>query len=481
MAIFKISRLILQKSVASNRGLSTVMTTEMAVTQKKKENSLFSTVSKLRLTADSETSIANTLDEWVNQGKPVKRFDIINLINYFRNRKNYQSALQLSNWVENSKIEMNNADRAIRIDLLFRIEGLDSAEKYFNSLQVSAKTNKTYGALLNCYCKEKISDKALETFEKMKLLSYTSTLNYNNLLSLHWSMNQPEKVLSLAQEMEEDNIAADIYTYNLLINSYASLKDIDAVEGVLEKMKRNKVKYDWFTYGNLATIYVNSGLHDKANAILEEMEKLKNQSDSGRLQNHLTHIKLYSQMNNLSGVNRAWESLKSTFPIPNNLSYLVMLLALSKLGDLEALEKCYKEWEACCSNYDFRLPNVMLEYYLGQNMIEEATAIHESLTNRGTEPNLRTLNSLTNLCLKNSQIDLAIKYLEMGVAKAVSEKHHWFPTDDTIKLFLTYFEEKTDVDRAKKFGESMKKISRLDSTVYDYLLSSNTTASNSVN
>lgn len=479
MAIFKINHLFFEKSVASNRGLSTATTTAMAVTQPKKANSLFSTVSKLRITPDSETSIANALDEWVNKGKPVKRFDIINLINYFRNRMNYRSALQLSNWMENSKIEMNNADRAIRIDLLGKIEGLDSAEKYFNSLQVSAKSNKTYGALLNCYCKEKILDKAQEIFEKMKVLSYTSTLNYNNMLSLHWNMDRPDKVLLLVQEMEEKNIAADIYTYNLLINSYASLKDIDAIEGVMEKMKRNKVKYDWFTCGNLATIYVHSGLYEKANAVLEEMEKLKNQSNSGGLQKHLTHIKLYSQMNNLSGVNRAWESLKLTFPTPNNLSYLVMLQALSKLGDLEALKKCYKEWESSCSNYDFRLPNVMLEFYLSQNMIEEATAIHESLANRG-EPNLRTLNSLTSLCMKKSEIDVALKYLEMGVAKTVSEKHHWFPTDETIKLFLNYFEEETDADRAKKFTESLKKTSRLDSTVYDSLLSSKTSASNSV-
>ncbi|KAL2509804.1 hypothetical protein Fot_33451 [Forsythia ovata] len=70
------------------------LTTSMTVMQRKKENSLFSIVSKLRLTADFETSFANTLDEWVNEGKPVKRFDIINLVNYFHNRNNYHSALQ---------------------------------------------------------------------------------------------------------------------------------------------------------------------------------------------------------------------------------------------------------------------------------------------------------------------------------------------------------------------------------------------------
>ncbi|KAG8363907.1 hypothetical protein BUALT_Bualt19G0071300 [Buddleja alternifolia] len=471
MAIMRriISRLIGQNSssASSQRWLCTEAVAEeatAAVSQRKKRNLLFNQLAKAK---NSKSSVADILNKWVNEGNEVKRYEIVNLSNYFRSRKNFNAALQLYDWMESSKFEISNADQAIRIDLLSKTEGVASAENYFNTLQVSEKNIKTYGSLLSCYCKEKLFfDKALEIFEEMKALNYTSTLNYNSMLSLYYSMEQPEKVVSLVQEMEEKNITLDLYTYNILINSYAALKNLDAVEGVLEKMKSNNVQCDLFTYGNLATIYFNSGLHEKANEVLTMMEKMKNQPEKEVFEASRTLIKLYSEMNNLSGVNRAWVSLKSAIPNPSNTSYLFILLALSKLGDEEGLEKLFKEWEEGCSSYDYRLPNVLLDYYLTRDMIEEASSLYERLETKGGEPNLRTLSLFTTLCVKKCEIDLALKYLEVGLDKAEKMGQgygKWFPTDETIKLFVDYFEEKNDAERGEKFIQSMKKVNRLDS------------------
>ncbi|KAL3515942.1 hypothetical protein ACH5RR_022844 [Cinchona calisaya] len=451
---------------ASASASTTVTATATAVAQEKPKISLFNKFKELNIKPDSDTSkISEVLNEWAKESR-AKRFDVVNQINFFRTRKNYHAALQLSEWLESSKIDMNNADRAIRIDLLAKIKGIDSAEVYFDSLEGTAKTNKTYGALLNCYCKEKMFDKAVELFAKMKELNFNSTLNYNNMISLHLNNDQPEQVPLLVQELEQKNLKADIYTYNLLINSYAAMKDINAVEKVLEKMKQDEIKCDWFTYGNLATIYINAGLIPKAKEVIGELEKFKNVRDREFFH---TLINLYRQNSDLSGVNRVWHSLKSIFPSPSNTSYLIMLLALFKLGDLESLEKYFREWESQCSLSDVRLFNVVLESYLNRNMIGEANAHYESMVTRGTEPNLRTLDLLTTYHIKNDQIDSAMKYLEMGACKAIPEKDGWFPTDETIKMFLKYFEDNNDADRAEKFCNSMKKIDRLDSTVYESL------------
>lgn len=66
------------------------------------------------------------------------------------------------------EFKMSNDDCAVWIDLLAKSEGLASAEKYFDTLKKSAKTRKTYGALLNCYCDNKNLEKASNLFEKMK-------------------------------------------------------------------------------------------------------------------------------------------------------------------------------------------------------------------------------------------------------------------------------------------------------------------------
>lgn len=91
MATRRISALILQKSSVSVRWLCTVKETTKTV--KEKKNLLFNRVS--RLTPFSKTSANDVLDKWVEEGNPVKRFDLVNLIGYCRNRKKFHLALQV--------------------------------------------------------------------------------------------------------------------------------------------------------------------------------------------------------------------------------------------------------------------------------------------------------------------------------------------------------------------------------------------------
>ncbi|XP_059313306.1 pentatricopeptide repeat-containing protein At4g01990, mitochondrial-like [Lycium ferocissimum] len=444
------------------------------VTQYNRRNAGRRKLSDLLNRTDAETNLKDALNKLHNEGKPLRKLDIIDCINHLRRTDRFDLALQLSEWMESSKIMITNGDRAIRIDLLAKTKGTDSAEKYFDSLQESEKTIKTYGALLSCYCRQKKIDKVLKLFEKMKELNVTSTLNYNNVISLHLNNGQPGKVSALVQEMEQRNVAADLYTYNQLMNSYASMKDIVSVEDVLEKMEKQQVKFDWFTYANLAGIYINTGRLDKANDTLQKMEKMEDMHDREAFHSLIT---LYEKASNPSGVNRAWELLKKVFPTPSKISYLITLLALSKLGDLETLEKRFREWESGCKFYDIKISNVMIESYLNRNMIEEANLLYENVLKQGVEPNLRTFDAFTNFHIKNSQIDSALKYLEMGASKENPKKKSWFPMDETVKMFLAYFEENNDPVRVEKFCEIMKKINRLDSTVYDSLLCTNSAAS----
>ncbi|CAN4108915.1 unnamed protein product [Withania somnifera] len=365
--------------------------------------------------ADSEANLKDALNKLDNEGKPLRNIETIDCINHLRRTNRLHLALQLSEWMESSKIMISNGDRAIRIDLLAHTKGTNSAKKYFVSLQESEKTSKTYGALLRCYCSRKMFKKVMKLFEKTRELNFASTLNYNNVISLYLTIGQPEKVPALVQ-VEQRNIAADLYTYNQLMSSYASVKDIESVEDVLEKMEKHQVKINWFTYGNLAWIYIS-----------------------------------------ILGVNRSWELLKSVFPTPSKVSYLIMLLVLSKLGDLETLDKRFIEWESGYGFHDVRISNVMIESYLNRDMIEK----------QGFEPNLRTFGAFTNFYIKNSQICLALKYLEMGASKVNPRK----------KMFLAYFENNNDPVRVEKFCEIMKKINRLDSTVFDSLQCKNSAAS----
>ncbi|KAG5525445.1 hypothetical protein RHGRI_031937 [Rhododendron griersonianum] len=354
-------RLVVSTLTAGTRCFSTATAT---VVNKGKEESLLRNISALA-TTDGSGNVADTLYKWVKQGSNnVKTFDIIRCVNDLRETKKYQRALQLCELMEKVKNQMNNADQAVRIDLLGKIEGLASAEEYFNNLEESSKNLKTYGALLGWYCGEKMVDEATDLFERMKGLSFTSACNYNMMMSLYLSIGEPEKVSLLAKEMEEAKIAADTCTYNKLLRGFASLKDCDAADGVLERMGKDKVLPDWLTYAILASIYVEAGLIDKANAALQKLEDMENVRDCKAFD---SLIELYSRMSDLSGVN-----------------------PLLKLDDADSLDKCFSEWESGCPTYDVRICNVILESYLKRNMIKRGVAFYGNLEWSGAAPNLKT-------------------------------------------------------------------------------------------
>ncbi|KAJ4955111.1 hypothetical protein NE237_011894 [Protea cynaroides] len=456
----KACSIILWRGTASLRRLSTA--TSSAV--KDKETSLYRRLSAFGCNG---AQVTDTLNEWVGEGKALRRFEVIGYVNQFRKFKKYEHGIKLLEWIEKRGRKLTHGDQAIRIDLLSKVEGVASAEKYFSSLKKSGKTKETYGALLSCYCKEKMTDKAMALFKEIERLKFASTLAYKNLMSLRMSLGEHKKVHQIAQEMKEKSIPRDVFVYNLLMNSYASLKDIEGVERIREEMNTDGIQIDWATHANLATIYIKAGQIEKANSALSELEKMDYRHDREAF--HVL-ITLYAQTSNSLAVNRVWQSLKSTFPKTINNSYLVMLRALSRLGKKDALKKCFEEWESKCLTYDVRLTNVLIEAYLNLGMIKDAELLAERIKKRGSEPDFRTLEMFMTFYLKKQQLDLAIKYVDIAASDVKAGKKEWKLSQETLNLFLKYFEEKKDVDGVEKFYNSLKEVNHLTTKFYDSLL-----------
>ncbi|CAM8914724.1 unnamed protein product [Rhodiola kirilowii] len=472
-----VARLTLSKSLPRSRWLCTAAEAVPAATSgdanslnlcENKADGLFHKLRKIEL-KDGSSDLKEMIDKWVADGAYIKRHHIVSWIVQLRRFRKYTNALEVSEWMENSKFTMNTSDRAVRIDLISATKGLAEAERYFDGLQTSGKTMKTFGALLSCYCRENMTEKAVELFEKMKEAGVTpTTLDMNQLMHLYLKVGQPEKVPILVQELEDMKFTPDKYTYNHLMNSFAALKDYDSAEKVLEKMVQNLMIPDWFTYGTLAKIYTDAGYIEKANDALEKIEKIEKLRDPEAFQ---TLITLYAKNGNKVGVFRAWESLKLIQKNVNNKGYLSLLMALAELGDVDGLEEYFKEWESSCSLYDMRICNVLLESYLNRDLLSKAKSLNESLIAKEVKPTFRTLSLFMEFHLKKGQTDVAMNYLEQGAATMKERKYNdWFPAEETVKLFLKNFKENSDAVNAQKFHEIMKDLNHLDSNITDALL-----------
>ncbi|KAK3034629.1 hypothetical protein RJ639_033584 [Escallonia herrerae] len=412
-------------------------------------------------------SVAKTLNEYVREGKVARKSELQKCIKELRKYKKYQHALEIMDWMQIRDTNLSHHDIAIYLDLVSKAKGLAAAENYFNSLEPSAKNQFTYGALLNSYCKEKETDKALALFKKMdeKNLA-SSSLAFNNLMALYMRLDQPDKVPPLIQDMKNRSIPLSTFSYNIWMNSLSCLNDIEGAERVLEEMEREDAKEcDWSTYSNLAAIYVKAGLNEKADLALKRLEK---EMQPGNRQAFQFLMSFYAGISSLGEVHRIWNRLKSSFKTINNSDYLVMLQALAKLNDIDGLKNGFQEWEPSCSSYDIRLANCAIGAYLRHDMIDEAELAFQNAVKRSSGNFCPALEMFMGYYLKNQQLDSALKCLEAAVSGVKSDE--WHPRPETVDNFLKYFEEERDVDGVEKFCKMLEKVDALDSKAYCSLL-----------
>ncbi|GFZ19305.1 tetratricopeptide repeat (TPR)-like superfamily protein [Actinidia rufa] len=216
-----------------------------SITRRGRQEPLFRRLSALGATGGT---VGQTLNQYIREGKIVKKYELERCIKELRKYKRYQHALEIMEWMVMWDDNFAYPDYTIHLDLISKVQGIAAAEYNLSTLPPSANNCFTYGLLLNCYCKEKMIDKALGLFKKMDEMNIASTsLAFNNLLG------QPERAPLLIQEMRQRNIPLGTFSYNILMHSHSCLNDIEGVERVIKEMEEeNEKEIDWMTYSNLA-------------------------------------------------------------------------------------------------------------------------------------------------------------------------------------------------------------------------------------
>ncbi|KAE8723031.1 Pentatricopeptide repeat-containing protein [Hibiscus syriacus] len=430
---------------------------------------LYSRISPL---GGPDKSVEAELEDWLKHGNNIRVAELQRIIQDLRKRKRFTQALQVSEWMNKKGLcAFSPTEHAVQLDLIGKVRGFATAESYFNGLKDQDKTDKTYGALLNCYVRQRQTDKSLSHLRKMKELGFASTaLTYNDIMCLYTNTGQHEKVPDVMREMKEKNVSPDNFSYRICINSVGLMSNLEGMEIFLTEMENQPhIKMDWNTYAVVANFYIKAGLTEKAIDQLKKSEqKLDNKDGTGY--NHL--ISLYASLGDKTEVLRLWGLEKAACKRYLNKDFITMLQSLVRLDELEEAEKVLKEWESSGNCYDLRIPNIVIAGYIRRGLHEKAEAMLENLMEKGKTTTPNSWGILAASYLDKGQVKKAFECMKAALS-LLGEDKGWKPNFRVVTGILDWVGDEGSVRDTEEFVELLRRTIPVDRKMYHALLKAN--------
>lgn len=428
---------------------------------------------RIRPLGNPNVSLVPKLDKWVNTGRKVQVSELQHIIRDLRKRRRFSQALEVSEWMTNRGVcVLSPGGHAVQLDLIGKVHGLASAERYFNSMEEEKRSEKIYGALLNCYVRECLAEKSLLHMQKMKELGYASSpLPYNNIMSLYTNLGHHEQVPHVLTEMKENGVLPNNFSYRICINSYCTRSDLEEMEKLLKEMTQQPyIIMDWNTYTITANFYIKAGLNQKAIASLQKSEALLIEKPNGEGFNHL--VSLYGNLGNKSEVLRIKEVQRLACKRLINRDYWTILEALVKLGDLEEAESLLGEWESSGNSYDFRVPNVLLIGYCHQGSVEKAEMMLEEIAKKGRKPIPNSFGILASFYVDKGELRKAVDHMKNALS-VFPGNEGWSPNPKVVTSVMDWLGDEGDTAEVEAFVGSLSTVIPMNREMYQALIKAN--------
>ncbi|KAF0917448.1 hypothetical protein E2562_020567 [Oryza meyeriana var. granulata] len=395
-----------------------------------------------------KVDVAGAVKKWLNNGNTLDRSELVYVILSLRKRSLYIKALQLLEYVQESKLfDLGERDYASRVDLVAKVHGIYKAEKYIENVPASHRSEVVYRTLLaNCVAIANVK-KAEQVFNKMKDLGFPiSVFSYNQLLLLYKRVDK-KKLGDVLTMMEKENVKPSLFTYKLLVDTKGAARDIEDMEKVIQTMQADGIEPDILIQATVARHYIFGGHHEKAEAILGQIEGddiIENRSACKFV------LPLYGFLGKHDDVERIWKVCEAN---PRMDECMSAIEAFGKLGEVEKseeiFESMFKTWKTLSSKYY----NAMLRVYANKNLFDKGKELAKRMGDDGCRIGTSTLDSLVKLYLDAGEVEKADSILHK-----LSYKNKIRPLYTTYLMLLGSYSKKGDIHNAEKLFSKVRQM-----------------------
>ncbi|KAL8252966.1 hypothetical protein R6Q59_036659 [Mikania micrantha] len=413
----------------------------------------------------TKRSAVITIRKWKEEGHVVRKYELNRIVRELRKLKRYKHALEVCEWMTlQQDIKLLAGDYAVHLDLIAKIRGLNSAEKFFEDLPNQMKGQPTCTSLLHIYVQHKDSSKAEFLMEKMSECGFLRCpLPFNHMMSLYISNKQFERVLETLHKLKQ-HTSPDIVSYNLWLTACNSQGDIINAEKVFLELKKIKLIPDWVTFSLLTSIYIKSSRFEDALLSIKEMEKRVCKKARAA---YSSLISLYTGLGRKEDIDRVWKKMKSSFRKLNDAEYNCMISSLIKLDALKEAEEVYTEWESVSVTGDSRVPNLILAAYVNKKKLKMAEMFFEKrMVGKGIVPSYTSWEMLTYGYLHTKQMNKVVECFK----KAICSVKKWNPDMKIVQEVYKLLEEYGNVEVAEELLTTLRDSGYVSTELYNLVL-----------
>ncbi|XP_071738250.1 pentatricopeptide repeat-containing protein At4g02820, mitochondrial [Rutidosis leptorrhynchoides] len=413
----------------------------------------------------TKRSAVIAIKKWKDEGNLVRKYELNRIVRELRKLKRYKHALEICEWMTlQQDIKLVEGDYAVHLDLIAKIRGINSAEKFFLDLPDRMKGQSTCTALLHTYVQHKDSSKAEALMDKISECGFVKyPLPFNHMMSLYISNGQFEKVTKIFKDLQ-NNTSPDIVTYNLLLTACNARGDSVAAEKIFLELKKTKVDPDWVTFSLLTSMYLKTSRFEDALFSVKEMEKRVCRKVRVAFSSIIT---LYTGLEKKEDVYRIWKKMKSMFRKLNDAEYHCMITSLIKLNEVNEAENVYSDWESVSGTGDSRVPNLILAVYINRHDMSMAeNFLSKRMVEEGIVPSYTTWELFTYGYLHEKQMDKVLECFK----KAIGSVKKWDPNEKFVRQVFKMLEENGNVEGAEELLAVIRDAGHVSTDIYNLVL-----------